>query len=470
MMWGMSSLLAGREILIVDDENLLRKRLARFLESRGANVTAVANFAEGKNALESLSFDFALLDVHLPDGIGIDLLDLANGVTTVIMTADGGVESAVEAIKRGAADYLSKPFDMEEIVLVLSRCVTARRSERSRQHRQEAKSVAQDDGEIHFGASMVELQAGLDRILTADRRLQGKLPPVLIEGETGTGKSTLARWLHAKGPRKSEELVVVNCAALPENLAESELFGHEKGSFTDAKEKRIGLFEAADGGTLFLDEIASLSPALQAKVLVAIEEGKIRRVGASHEVMVDVRLIAASNQDLRVLSQEGQFREDLYHRLNLLQIRIPPLRDRPGDILSLADHLAKGIARRYRLKSISFSKRGQAQLVSYSWPGNIRELSHEIERSIILGDPEGLEFPTLNGFAGLGAEGGSGVEASDWLNPSWSFPEEGFDLEKAIDRLVDKAVQQESGNVSRAARLLGVSRDYIRYRMKKRTE
>tara|TARA_B110000037_G_scaffold219484_1_gene284764 strand:- start:158 stop:1549 length:1392 start_codon:yes stop_codon:yes gene_type:complete len=463
----MNSLLAGREILIVDDENILRKRLARFLEGQGANVTALSTFTEGKNALESLSFDFALLDVHLPDGIGIDLLDLAKGVTSVIMTADGGVESAVEAMKRGAADYLSKPFDIPEIVIVLSRCAAARRSERSREHRQGSENAAAGEKEIHFGESLSDMKSKLELILAADRRLDGRLPPVLIEGETGTGKSTLAKWLHAKGPRRSEELVVVNCAALPENLAESELFGHEKGAFTDAKEKRIGLFEAADGGTLFLDEIASLSPGLQAKVLVAIEEGKIRRVGASREVMVDVRLIAASNQNLRTLSEEGQFREDLYHRLNLLHVEIPPLRGRPEDIVPLADYLAAGIAQRYRLGSISFSDAGRAQLIGYSWPGNIRELSHEIERSVILGDATALEFPTLRGVLGEVSESTAG---SDWLNPSWSFPEEGFDLEVAIDRIIAKAVEQEGGNVSRAARLLAVSRDYIRYRNKKRSE
>lgn len=466
----MSSFLAGREILIVDDENLLRKRLARFLESKGANVSAVATFEEANNLLESLSFDFALLDVHLPDGNGIELLDRAKGVTSVIMTADGGVDSAVKAMKRGASDYLSKPFDPEEIVLVLSRCAVARQGERSRQHRQQSESVESGDGDLFFGNSLDGLKSQLDRILSADRRLQGKLPPVLIEGETGTGKSTLAKWLHRQGPRRTEEIVVVNCAALPETLAESELFGHEKGAFTDAKEKRIGLFEAADGGTLFLDEIASLSPALQAKTLLAIEEGKIRRVGATREVMVDVRLIAASNRNLKELSEAGHFREDLYHRLNLLQLRIPPLRDRSKDVLALAEYLAVGIARRYGLDTVVLSEKGRAQLELYSWPGNIRELSHEIERAMILGDPQGLEFPTLEGLVGGAALKGELDSSSDWLNPEWDFPEEGFELEGAIDRLIEKAVSQQSGNVSKAAKLLGVSRDYIRYRKKKRLE
>ena len=463
----MNALLSGREILVVDDEALLRKRLARFLESEGANVVAVATFEEGKRALESLSFDYAMLDVHLPDGLGTDLLEIAKGVSCVTMTADGGVEVAVEAMKRGAADYLAKPFDLQEVPLILARCASARRSARSRAHRMKSSGEEGPDGDsLFFGESLGDLKEQLDRILAADRRLSSRLPPVLLEGETGTGKTTFARWLHAQGPRRSEELIVVNCAALPENLAESELFGHEKGAFTDAKEKRIGLFEAADGGTLFLDEIASLSPALQAKALVAIEEGKIRRVGGVREIFVDARVIAASNRDLEVLVKEGAFREDLYHRLNLLRARIPPLRDRKVDLLSLSQYLANGLALRYGLRSVSISETGQARLLAHDWPGNIRELSHEIERALILGDPDNLDFPSLaRGEAAEAAEG-----ESDWLDPTWRFPEQGFELEKAIDRLMDSAIEQAKGNVSAAARLLGVQRDYIRYRIRKRRE
>ncbi len=459
----MNPLLSGREILIVEDETILRKRLARFLEEEGALCSAFGTMEEGSNALDSLSFDFALIDVHLPDGLGLDLLEKASGVSVVIMTADGGWEIAVEAMRRGAADYIAKPFELPEIPLVLGRCASTKRQDRKRQHRE--RQIVHEDtgGGVFFGKSLQALKSQFDKIRAVDNRLTGRLPPVLIEGETGTGKSTLARWLHASGPRRSEELVVVNCAALPENLAESELFGHEKGSFTDAKEKRIGLFEAADGGTLFLDEIASLSLPLQAKVLVAVEEGKIRRVGGSSEISIDARLIVASNRNLEQLASSGDFREDLYHRLNLLRVVAPPLRERKEDIVLLAEHMAAGLAARYQLDRISISDTGKRQLLSYDWPGNVRELSHELERALILGEAEDLEFPSLSGFSNTEILGSK----DDWLNPLWEFPEEGISLEDAINRLIQKALDHTNGNVSGAARLLGVQRDYIRYRLKK---
>lgn len=463
----MNSLLSGREILVVDDEPLLRKRLARFLEEEGANVVSVGTFEEAKNALLSMPFDYGLFDVHLPDGLGVDLLDFAKDISSVVMTADGGWEIAVEAMKRGAADYMAKPFELQEVPLILARCAKAKRSRRSREHRIDMEAGTGSGDGLFFGESLASLRESLDRILTSDRRLSKKLPPILLEGETGTGKSTFARWLHANGTRRDAELIVVNCAALPENLAESELFGHEKGAFTDAKAKRIGLFEAADGGTLFLDEIASLSPALQAKVLVAIEEGKIRRVGGVSEILVDARVIAASNRDLDALARVGEFREDLFHRLNLLHIRIPPLRERKDDLMRLVEHLGKGLATRYQIDGFLVSEKGRKQILSHDWPGNIRELAHEVERAIILGDPTKAEFPSLSSTETDKISSGN-WDDSDWMNPRWDFPEEGIDLEQAIDRLIDKAIEKCGGNVTQASRLLKVPRDYIRYRKKKK--
>ena len=458
------SVLAGREVLIVEDESLLRKRITGFLETEEASVTAVGSFEEGKNSLEGMSFDFALIDVHLPDGLGIDLLPFCKGLDALIMTADGGVETAVEAIKRGAADYISKPFELEELPLIMARCMRKRTSDRLRERRNEEIAAGAADGGLFFGKTLEAMRGQLDRILAADCRLSGRLPPVLIEGETGVGKSTIARWIHANGPRRDRELVVVNCATLQESLAESELFGHEKGAFTDAKEKRLGLFEAADGGTLFLDEVASLSAPLQAKVLVAIEEGKIRRVGGTREIAIDVRVLAASNRDLAGLVSEKLFREDLYHRLNLLSVKIPPLRERKMDLLELANHLLDSVGIRYRMESLAISDRGREQILSYEWPGNIRELAHELERAVILGEPEALEFPNLPGADG---EIAAALDKREWLNPLFEFPREGFNLEQAIDVLIDRAIDQSGGNVSGAARLLGVPRDYIRYRKKK---
>ncbi len=465
----MSSLLSGREILIVEDEALLRKRLAAYLESQGAACTAVGSVAEGRSALENLALDYALIDVNLPDGLGLDLLEVAQsqgGIPVVIMTADGGWQTAVEAMKRGAADYLAKPFDPQETPLALARAESGRRRERLQSHRNRgsAAALATPDGGLFFGSALESFRAQLTKVIEADRRLKDKLPPVLIEGETGTGKTSVARWLHANGSRGDKELVVVNCAALPEQLAESELFGHEKGAFTDAKSARIGLFEAADGGTLFLDEIASLSPGLQAKVLTAIEEGRIRKVGSSKQIAINVRLIAASNRPLADLVAGGQFRADLYHRLNLLSFTIPPLRERREDVLALASHLLAKLARKYGYESAAFSPRCRRWIQDYAWPGNVRELEHEIERALVLGDPEAIEFV---GSARGVADASEPAPEGDWLAPGWTFPAEGFALEAAIDRLIDLAIQQCEGNVSKAARCLGVARDYIRYRKRK---
>lgn len=462
----MSGLLSGREILVVEDEMLLRKRLVAYLESQGASCTGVGSVTEGRNALESLPLDYAIIDVNLPDGLGLDLIEVANEqgeVPVVIMTADGGWEVAVDAMKRGAADYLAKPFDPQETPIVLRKVEAERRAKRITRHRTQASTVSHNDGGLFFGGALEAFRGQLNRVIEADRRLSEKLPPVLIEGETGTGKTSVARWLHANGSRSDKELVVVNCAALPEQLAESELFGHEKGAFTDAKQARIGLFEAADGGTLFLDEIASLSASLQAKVLTAIEEGRIRKVGSSKVIEVNVRLIAASNRSLKELSERGEFRQDLYHRLNLLAFTIPPLRERGADTLRLADHLLEKLARKYGYTEAAFSTRCREWILSYEWPGNVRELEHEIERALVLGIPESLEFTSM---AGGSSQPGGTIE-NDWLVPGWEVPEEGFSLDDAINRMIDLAIDQCGGNVSKAARRLGVARDYIRYRKSK---
>ncbi len=290
------------------------------------------------------------------------------------------------------------------------------------------------------------------------------LPPVLIEGETGTGKTTIARWLHHRGPRKGQPLVEVNCSALPETLAESELFGHEKGAFTDARSARMGLFEAANGGTLFLDELPSLSPGMQAKVLTAIEGRKIRRVGGTREITVDTRIIAASNRDLKALAARGEFREDLYHRLDLYRIHLPPLRERRGDIVLLAEKLLDQIRRRHRLPRRDITAQGKSRLLAHHWPGNVRELSHELERAVVFEEGQELNFEHLGG-AGEPASAPAGLAATEWFNEGFIFPEHGFDLEAAINRIIQHALQQTGNNVSAAARLLGVSRDYIRYRL-----
>jgi transcriptional regulator with PAS, ATPase and Fis domain len=267
-------------------------------------------------------------------------------------------------------------------------------------------------------------------------------------------------------------MIEANCAAIPEQLAESELFGHEKGAFTDARSARIGLFEAANGGTLFLDELASLSPGLQAKLLTVLEDRRLRRVGGQREIPVDVRVIAAANQDLREAVKAGRFREDLYHRLDLFRLSITPLRERPADIVPLAEVLVARLARRHHLPHRQISPAGRRRLAAYGWPGNVRELSHEIERALVFEDSAELDFDQLIGSSTLAAPPAAGAAPpaatpadGDWFNPHYQFPESGFSLEDAILRIIRHALGQTDNNVSAAARRLGVSRDFLRYRL-----
>lgn len=453
--------LRGLTVLVVEDEPLLRRRLAAHLERAGAEVYAADSLAGARSTLATAACDAALLDINLPDGRGLDLLaarEIGPATTVLAMTAEGGVEGAIEAIRLGAADYLVKPFDPADVVLRLVRARGAGRRARAEEHRRRERG--EDEAEdFFFGEALAGIRAQLDKILAADRRVQGVPPPVLIEGETGTGKTSLARWLHRHGPRAVAPLVEVNCAALPEGLAESELFGHERGAFTDARETRIGLFEAADGGTLFLDELPSLPMGLQAKLLTALEDRTIRRVGASRTVAVDVRVIAATGQDLRALVATGKFREDLLHRLDLFRVRVPPLRERGEDMVALAETLVARTCRRYGLPIRPIPQEGRARLRAHRWPGNVRELAHEIERAVVFEESDGLRFTALRG------SGSRGDEGPPWLAPGWRFPEAGFAIDEAVQTLVERAVEQAGGNVSAAARLLGTTRDFVRYRL-----
>lgn len=456
--------LTGTSLLLLEDEPLLRRKLAAHLERMGVEVTHAATIAEARQALQTLEFDFALLDVNLPDGRSLELLQekkIPASVVTVVMTAEGGVAGAIEAMRLGAADYLVKPFDPDELSARLQRARRDRGERRGRQHRQEQQAL---DTTFFFGSALAGIAKHLDKILAADRRAQGALPPVLIEGETGTGKTTLARWLHERGPRADGPLVELNCSALTETLAESELFGHERGAFTDAKEARIGLLEAAEGGTLFLDELPSLSLGVQAKLLKAIEDRTIRRVGGSRMQAIDTRIVAATNTDLRALVAQGRFREDLLHRLDLFRLRIPPLRERGADIVPLAEKLVERIGKNYGLPPRSIPPLGRERLLLHDWPGNVRELAHEIERSLIFEDDQ-LSFTSLAATR-VGKKPGAGAS---WLSPQFQIPE-GFALEEAVGALIARALAQADGNVSAAARVLGVTRDYLRYRLKEQDD
>ncbi len=455
--------LAGQSVLVVEDEPLLRRRLAAQLERLEAEVTQAETVAAARVHAGATDFDFALLDVHLPDGLGTDLLKaglLKKATGVIVMTAQGAVEGAVEALKLGALDYLVKPIDAELLPLVLARARNARQSARAAEHAAQSR----DDAEFYFGVSLQPLREQMEKILSADCRMQGRLPPVLITGETGTGKSSLARILHRRGPRARQPLVEVNCPALPDTLAESELFGHERGAFTDARATRLGLFEAANGGTLFLDELPSLSPAVQAKVLTALEDGQIRRLGGTRSISIDVRIIAATSRDLKVAVAEREFREDLYHRLDVFRLHIPPLRERGEDIERLAEFLLDRFRGRHRLPSRQITEAGFRRLRAHRWPGNVRELGHEIERALVFEDVGVMDFAHMGPGAG-GPQARDADMVTDWLNPAWRLPAEGFSLDEAINRLVQLALRQSDENVSAAARLLGVTRDFLRYRI-----
>ena len=455
--------LKGASILILEDELLLRKHLVAVLEQQDADVTAIGTVDEARRVVGSLSFDFALLDLHLPDGLGTDLLKegiFSPNTAVIVCTAEGGIKSAVEAIKNGAQDYLLKPIDSSVLPMILQKAKTNTRSARLVEY--ERRNPNKTGEQIYFGDALSDFKNKLEKITAVDERLGSQLPPVLIHGETGTGKTSIARWLHHNGPRRDSQLVEVNCPALPENLAESELFGHERGAFTDAKSARMGLFEAANGGTLFLDELPSLSLGIQAKILKTIEDRSIRRLGGNREIEVDVRIIAASNQDLGQAVKKGKFRDDLHHRLSLFLLTIPPLRDRGGDILKLAKHLLEKLCKRHQVKTKAISTKGQARLLSHPWRGNVRELNHELERTIVFEDGDEWEFLSLP----ASNENNNNGNNNELINEKFNFPKEGFSLEETIGRIIQHAITQSGGNVSAAARLLDVPRDYIRYRQK----
>lgn len=446
----------GTTALVVEDDVVLSRRLASYLESRGLEPATAKNLAEARRLLAVEHYDFVLVDLHLPDGLGLTLLrerQIPETTIVVVMTAFGGIPDAVEAMRLGAGDFLAKPFELEAVPLVLLRCRNARHSAR----REETRGAGgAGEPELFFGESLATVRAQLDQMLVAERRAAGPLPPLMIEGETGTGKSVLARWVHREGPRAGRPFVSINCAALPEQLAESELFGHERGAFTDAKQARVGLFEAADGGTLFLDEVGSLTLQTQAKLLTAVEEGVVRRLGGSRTSPVDVRLIVASNTPLAELVERKLFREDLYFRLHLLHVTLPPLRERGGDVVELARRILERTASRYRLGGLTISPEGEARLRAQPWRGNVRELAHVIERAVILNPGKVITFDALGSVVAPG-------ERCDWLNPAWKLPEGGFSIEGAIGQLIELALNETGGNISAAARRLGVTREYIRY-------
>ncbi|OIP28707.1 hypothetical protein AUK22_03830 [bacterium CG2_30_54_10] len=455
------------EVLLVDDEKLILWGLKKDLEKSGYRVTACASAEEALPHIERQRFNCALLDVRLPGKGGLDLLErikVASEETQVVMmTAFADVESAVNAIRKGAFDFILKPFSLEKIHLTLQNALQAV------QLRKEVDSLQTERSQLRRRYSVVGNSPRMKAVLEAiDRIGRAGAGVILIRGESGTGKGVVANELHFLGPRVSAPFIEINCAAIPEALFESELFGHEKGSFTGAADRRKGLMEMADGGTLFLDEVGEMPQTIQTKFLKAIEEQKLWRVGGTRPIQLDVNIIAATNKDLEREILRGSFREDLFYRLNVVPIVLPSLRERGEDIIVLAKHFLDTYQTKYRRRFSGFSNDAEHRLLGYSWPGNIRELKNCVERAVILETHDTIS----EGSLGLGG-GPVKMDPSPVRERTVGeiIPEEGFDLQGLLDGLerkyLQRALDQSSGNQSQAAKFLGMTRDNLRYRLKK---
>jgi two-component system response regulator AtoC len=382
-------------VLVIEDETTLAETIEAFLRRQGLVARALPSAEAGLAALSELAPDVALVDLHLPGTDGLAALDAIHrerpGTAVILMTAYSSVSSAVAAMKAGAVDYLTKPLDLWELWVVIQRAWELQRVRGELAYlRQRAGHAAPVESLLGASPTMAEVRSRILQVARADRPGEAG-PTVLITGETGTGKELAGRAIHAAGPRAEGSVVEINCAAIPAALLEGELFGFEKGAYTDARAAKPGLFEAADRGSIFLDEVGLLDPAFQAKLLRVIEDRAVRRLGALSAHRVDVRVIAATNRGLEVAAREGAFRPDLLYRLRVLTVDLPPLRARGEDIRLLAEHFLAGERDRYGLGAVRFSAAALQALDGYSWPGNVRELNHAIERAALLNPGRTLE-------------------------------------------------------------------------------
>jgi DNA-binding NtrC family response regulator len=470
----------AEKILIVDDERLVRWTLRQKCEEWGYDVIEAAAGEPGLRLAQHESPDLIVLDVRMPDLTGIQVLDQLKktGDTTavILITADPQLDDVKHALKMGAYDFVGKPIDFEELHVTIQNALEATRLRTEVQSlRGEVRRRTGYHDVVAVAAKMRELMTFVQKVATSEATT------ILIQGESGTGKDLVAKTIHYESSRQNGPFVAINCSAIPETLMEAELFGHEKGAFTDAKQMKKGLFETANGGTLFLDEIGELSPLLQAKLLRVLEDQVIRRVGGVRDLQVDVRVVAASNRDLEKAVRDGHFRQDLYYRLAIIAIFIPPLRDRPEDVLPLVDFFIDWYNRKFKKSVCGISPETRRLLQAHNWPGNVRELKNCIERAMILED-EAILRPVYMPFAvGEAARGGltafehssmaiesGGKHLADGrVLPRLYIPEEGTSLEEVERAMVELAMRQANGNQTHAARLLDISRDALRYKLKK---
>ncbi len=452
-------------MLIVDDERTLARTVKTFLTESGYDAEVAGDATKALELLETLRPDVVFTDLRMPGMGGLELLERIHAfdpaIPVIIMTAYGSIEGAVEAVKLGAFDYLKKPIDLEELKLLADR---ARETSRLKQELSYHRKRASRD--VPFG-DIVGVSPVMRAVLEQARQIAAldETPPVLITGETGTGKGLVARTIHASGRRSSKPFIEVTCTALPESLIEAELFGYERGAFTDAKESKIGLFEAAEGGFLFLDEVGDIELALQGKLLRAIEERTVRRVGGLRDRKVDVRILAATNRDLEREAQRGEFRRDLYFRLAVILLRLPPLRERGDDVLLLAERFLQRFSGKYGKDVRAIGPDARDALLAYPWPGNVRELSHVIERAVLWsrGPELSVEHLSLSSPAEVAA---NATESLPSANGS-KLPPAGVDLPSWEQSVIEEALREAGGNQTKAAQRLGISRDTLRYRLKK---
>ncbi len=479
--------LRGRRVLVVDDEMAIRRALEVRFADEGATTDVAEDVTAAKRRIAEKSYDLIVLDHRLPDGTGMALLQELKGSGLasefVMMTAYSSTEDAVKAMKIGAADYVMKPFDLDEMVLVCQRALE------QQMLRTEVKRLRSRDGASSRVADLVgrskamnDLRALVERVAASGAR------NILLRGESGTGKDLVARAIHFASPEADRPFMNITCTALPEALLESELFGHEKGAFTDAKAGKSGLFEQADGGTIFLDEIGDMPLALQAKLLRFLESKQFRRVGGLSDIAVEVRIIAATNANLEEMIQSGRFRRDLYYRLNVIPIDIPPLRARPEDIPDLVALFSARFAAELKRPVRQFTPNALELLVRHDWPGNVRELRNAVERAVLLGTGRELtehDLPALVRVASESRREALDVSArTSVVEPpppteskaavapeaparAWVLPANGVVLDDLLKDLLDQALERSGGNKSRAALLLGIHRDQVRYWVKK---
>lgn len=444
----------SKRILIIDDEKNMRWAIKKALEKEGYMLYEAANGQEGLEKLEEIYPDLILLDLRMPVMDGIEALqrikEINEGIPVIMLTAHGTMESAVEAMKLGAIDYISKPFDIEELKIQIKKSLDVGELK-------EQVSYLREELEKNTGKTIIGESPKMQEVLKIVERVANTNATILVLGESGTGKEVIANAIHYNSDRRDKPYVKVNCGAIPENLIESELFGYEKGAFTGATARKIGKFERARGGTIFLDEVGELDLAMQVKLLRVLQEKEFERVGGNEVVKIDIRVIAATNRDLLKMVQEGSFREDLYYRLNVIPIQIPPLRNRKEDIPLLIEYFLDRYGKDIGRKNMSISREAQEKLITYKWNGNIRELENVVERMAILSQENIIKVENLP----------REIAYSEIVEEEILLPQEGICIEDLERSLILQALERTEYNQTKAAKLLGMSRHTLLYRMEK---